>query len=254
MLASASIIPSSAFRIPNSEFLILNLTGVCMATILIIEDDAEIAALVRDYLMLADFDVVVASNGADGLEAAGVADLILLDIMLPGINGYSVLKELRETSDIPVILLSARSEDIDKIRGLGLGADDYIQKPFSPGELVARVKAHLSRFERLTSKARVQKLAARGLEVDREDRRVFVHGEECSLTPKEFDILLFLMENPNRVFSKEDLFEHVWGLEALGDGDTVVVHVRRLREKIEPEPQNPQYIETVWGAGYRFRV
>ena len=225
-----------------------------MPKILIIEDDHEIAALERDYLQMAGFEVVLADNGIAGLEAAKNADLVVLDIMLPGLDGFAVLKKLRETLDIPVILLSALSEDIDKIRGLGLGADDYIQKPFSPGELVARVRAHLSRFERLTAGAKNHKMSVRGLEVDREDRRVFVRGNECSLTPKEFDILLFLMENPNRVFSKEDLFERVWGLDALGDGDTVVVHVRRLREKIEPEPQNPQYVETVWGAGYRFRI
>ena len=225
-----------------------------MPKILIIEDDAEIAALQRDYLLMAGFEVDIAGDGISGLGAAASADLVILDIMLPGIDGFAVLRKLRETSDIPVLLLSARGEDIDKIRGLGLGADDYIQKPFSPGELVARVKAHLARFERLTSKKTTPKLAVRGLEIDREGRCVYLHGEECNLTPKEFDILLFLMENPNRVYSKEDLFERVWGLEALGDGDTVVVHVRRLREKIEPEPQNPQYVETVWGAGYRFRI
>ena len=225
-----------------------------MPKVLIVEDDAEIAALERDYLVMSGFETVIASSGTDGLEAAKTADLVVLDIMLPGLDGFEVLRELRKTSDIPVILLSARGEDIDKIRGLGLGADDYMLKPFSPGELVARVRAHLSRFERLTAKTINHKLAVRGLEVDREDRRVFLHGKECSLTPKEFEILLFLMENPNRVYSKDDLFERIWGLEALGDGDTVVVHVRRLREKIEPEPQNPQYVETVWGAGYRFRV
>jgi DNA-binding response OmpR family regulator len=226
-----------------------------MHKILIIEDDPEIAALERDYLQMSGFETVLAENGIQGLEYAKAADLVVLDIMLPGIDGFEVLKELRGSSDIPVILLSARSEDIDKIRGLGMGADDYIQKPFSPGELVARVRAHLSRYERLTSKTAAKpKLAVRGLEVDREDRRVYVHGKECSLTPKEFDILLFMMENPNRVFSKDDLFERVWGLEAFGDSDTVVVHVRRLREKIEADPQNPQYVETVWGAGYRFRV
>jgi len=229
-----------------------------MTRILIIEDDAEIAALQRDYLQIAGYDVDVRANGPEGLEAAKDADLIILDIMLPQMDGFEVLKKLRETSETPVILLSALSEDIDKIRGLGLGADDYMQKPFSPGELVARVKAHLSRFERLTlvsaSKERSTKLSVRGLEIDREDRRVTVHGNECTLTPKEFEILLFLMENPNRVYSKDELFERVWGLEALGDGDTVVVHVRRLREKVEPEPQNPQYVETVWGVGYRFRI
>jgi len=228
-----------------------------MAKILIIEDDAEIAALQRDYLLASGFDVEIAGNGASGLLEAADADLVILDIMLPGIDGFEVLRRLRETSDIPVIMLSARGEDIDKIRGLGLGADDYMQKPFSPGELVARVKAHLSRFERLTSYSkpvRGARLSVRGLELCREDRSVTVHGAECSLTPKEFEILLFLMENPNRVYSKDELFERIWGLDALGEGDTVVVHVRRLREKIELEPQNPQYVETVWGVGYRFRV
>jgi len=225
-----------------------------MPNILIIEDDPEIAALQRDYLQMAGFEVVIASTGIEGLDASGTADLVILDIMLPGIDGFAVLSKLREKSDIPVIMLTARGEDIDKIRGLGMGADDYMQKPFSPGELVARVRAHLSRFERLTSKAKNPKLTVRGLEVGREDRSVFLHGKEINLTPKEFEILLFLMDNPNRVYSKDELFERVWGLEALGDGDTVVVHIRRLREKIEPEPQNPQFVETVWGAGYRFRI
>jgi DNA-binding response OmpR family regulator len=222
-----------------------------------VEDDAEIAALERDYLQVAGFGVTIAPDGASGLEAAKAGfDLVILDIMLPGLDGFAVLKKLREQSDVPVILLSARGEDIDKIRGLGLGADDYMQKPFSPGELVARVRAHLARFERLTSGSgpRRAALQVRGLEADGENRRVLVHGKEVPLTPKEFDILLFLMENPNRVYSKEELFERVWGLEALGDSDTVVVHIRRLREKIERDAQNPQYVETVWGAGYRFRV
>ena len=230
-----------------------------MPRVLIIEDDPEIAALERDYLQMAGYEAILTGNGQEGLEAAQNADLVLLDIMLPGQDGFEVIKMLRETSDIPVIFLSARGEDIDKIRGLGLGADDYMQKPFSPGELMARVRAHLTRYERLTSKTgrpgtNNPKLAIRGLEVDRKARRVHVYGEERFLTPKEFDILLFLMENPNHIYSKEDLFERVWGLAALGDSDTVVVHVRRLREKIEPEPQSPQYVETVWGAGYRFRI
>jgi DNA-binding response OmpR family regulator len=226
-----------------------------MPKIVIIEDDPEIAELERDYLQISGYEIEIARDGVAGLNAAKNADLVILDIMLPGMDGFTVLRELRSASDIPVIILSARGEDFDKIRGLGLGADDYMQKPFSPGELVARVQAHLGRFERLTSKAKKTKLFdVRGLEIDSEDRRVLVHGKECNLTPKEFDILLFLVENPNRVYSKEDLFEHIWGVESLGDSDTVVVHVRRLREKIEPEPQNPQYIETVWGAGYRFRV
>ena len=236
-----------------------------MSRILIIEDDQEIAALQKDYLSMSGYDVNIASNAADGLSAADEADLIILDIMLPDIDGFKVLEKLRERSDIPVILLSAKTEDIDKIRGLGLGADDYIQKPFSPSELVARVKAHLQRYERLTQKQSNGQqngeltrtpipMNIRGLEVNPLERSVEVFGKKCSLTPKEFDILVFLMENPNRVFSKEGLYERIWGLDSYGDADAVTVHVRRLREKIEPEPQNPQYVETVWGVGYKFRM
>ena len=228
-----------------------------MQKILIIEDDPEIAKLQRDYLLISGFDVVLAFGGAEGLNAADDADLIILDIMLPDMDGFAVLEKLREKSDIPVIMLSAKSEDIDKIRGLGLGADDYMQKPFSPSELVARVKAHLARFERLTQINGVKKtplLAIRGIEINKEERSVQVNGKPCSLTPKEFDILIFLMENPNRVFSKEHLYERIWGMESYGDTDAVTVHIRRLREKIEPEPNNPQFVETVWGVGYKFRV
>lgn len=230
-----------------------------MSRILIIEDDAEIAALERDYLTIGGFDADIAADGLEGLRlaASGQYDLVVLDIMLPGLDGFAVLKRLRESGELPVILLSARGDDIDKIRGLGLGADDYMQKPFSPNELVARVRAHLARFERLTGRIgrpAVSRLEVRGLTIDREDRRVTVHGQERTLTPREFDLLLFLAQNPNRVFGKEELFEKLWGLEALGESSTVVVHVRRLREKIEIDPQNPQYLETVWGVGYRFRV
>ena len=230
-----------------------------MSKILIIEDDHEIACLERDYLAINGFEAEIKQDGISGLQAAlsGAFDLVVLDVMLPGIDGFLALKKLREEMDIPVIMLSARGEDIDKIRGLGLGADDYMLKPFSPSELVARVRAHLARYQRLTGKTGGDKrllVEMHGLTIDREDRRVFVQGTEKALTPKEFDILLFLAESPNRVFSKEDLFEKVWGLEVIGDSGTVVVHIRKLREKIEPDPQNPQYIETVWGAGYRFRL
>ncbi len=230
-----------------------------MSRVLIIEDDQEIAALERDYLAINGFEAEIRADGISGLQAAldGGFDLVVLDVMLPGLDGFSVLKKLREGLDIPVIMLSARGEDIDKIRGLGLGADDYMLKPFSPGELVARVRAHLARYERLTGRNGGEKrtlIEARGLSIDKQDRRVFFQGGEKSLTPKEFDILLFLAESPNRVFGKEELFEKVWGLEAMGDSGTVVVHVRKLREKIEPDPQNPQFIETVWGTGYRFRM
>ncbi|MDR1735449.1 MAG: response regulator transcription factor [Oscillospiraceae bacterium] len=226
--------------------------------VLIIEDDPEIAALERDYLHIHGYCVSLAATGAQGLALlrGEPFDLVILDIMLPGMDGFAVLKEARGFTDIPVLLVSARGEDIDKIRGLGLGADDYIQKPFSPGELVARVGAHLARYRRLTEKGgKRREITVRGLRVDIDDRRVFApDGAEISLTAKEFDVLSFLIENPNRVWSKEDLFERVWGLEALGDSGTVVVHIKKIREKIELDPAAPQYIETVWGAGYRFRV
>jgi len=235
-----------------------------MNNILIIEDEPEIAALQRDYLEISGYCVTIAGSGDEGLKYIKDNDLVILDIMLPGMDGFEILRRIRETSNIPVIMLSARSEDIDKIRGLGLGADDYMQKPFSPGELIARVKAHLARYDRLTGGAsntayeqgrkRSGIIVIRGLEINKDERTVTLNDNVFNLTPKEYDILLFLMENPNRVYSKDDLFERIWGLEAFGDGDTVVVHVRRLREKIEPDPKNPKYIETVWGAGYKFRV
>lgn len=229
-----------------------------MSRILIIEDEQEIAALERDYLVASGYTVELCRDGVTGLQEALTEkyDLVVLDIMLPGLDGFSVMLKLREKIDVPVIILSAKSEDIDKIRGLGLGADDYMLKPFSPSELVARVRAHISRYDRLTGKRQADlrpTIEIRGLFIDKNDRRVTVRGVEAQLTPKEYDILLFLAESPNRVFSKEELFERIWGQEALGDIGTVVVHVRRLREKIEPDPQSPQYIETVWGAGYRMR-
>ena len=229
-----------------------------MNRVLVIEDEPEIATLERDYLVANGYEVELRRDGVSGLNEAlsGLYDLIVLDIMLPGMDGFAVLLHLREKIDAPVIILSAKSEDIDKIRGLGLGADDYMLKPFSPSELVARVRAHISRYDRLTGKRKADErftVELRNLFIDKNDRRVTVHGAEVQLTPKEYDILLFLAESPNRVFSKEELFERVWGQEALGDIGTVVVHVRRLREKIEQDPQNPQYIETVWGAGYRMR-
>jgi DNA-binding response OmpR family regulator len=229
--------------------------------ILIIEDDAEIAALERDYLVINGYEADVAGSGARGLALLREKeyDLVILDVMLPGMDGFETLQAIREFRDIPVLIVSARGEDVDKIRGLGLGADDYIQKPFSPGELVARVGAHLARYRRLTEKGetvapRRHVLTIRGLRIDLDDRRVTRGGAEIPLTAREFDLLAFLAQNPNRVWSKEDLFESVWGMDAMGDSGTVVVHIKKIREKIELDPQNPQYIETVWGAGYRLRV
>jgi len=227
--------------------------------ILIVEDDAEIAALVRDYLDIHGYRSAWADGGMKGLHMGqeGDFDLMILDIMLPGIDGFEVLRELRKTSDMPVLILSARTDDIDKIRGLGLGADDYLQKPFSPGELVARVGAHLARYQRLTEKnrpVRRREIAIRDLKLDLDARQVFLRGRELPFTVKEFDMLAFFAQNPNRVFSKDQLFERIWELEAAGDAGTVVVHIKNIREKLELDPKKPQFIETVWGAGYRLRV
>ncbi|GAV25227.1 DNA-binding response regulator [Carboxydothermus islandicus] len=226
-----------------------------MKKVLIIEDDRSIAELERDYLEVAGFLAEIAVHGDQGLKKAleEEYDLILLDLMLPGIDGFEVLRAIRAQKDTPVLLVSARKEDIDKIRGLGLGADDYITKPFSPSELVARVKAHIARYERLTGGRKNQDLLEfPGLVIDTAGRRVFVEEKEVILTGKEYDLLLFLAKHPNRVFSKEALFERIWGMDSLGDLSTVTVHIRKLREKIEKDPSNPQYIETIWGVGYRF--
>jgi DNA-binding response OmpR family regulator len=229
-----------------------------MKRILIIEDETSIAELERDYLEINGFSVHMEHSGDRGLEAAlgGGYDLIILDLMLPKVDGFEICRSIRSEQNIPILLVSAKKEDIDKIRGLGLGADDYIIKPFSPGELVARVKAHLSRYERLLGHkdAMQETIRIRGLHIDKSARRVFVNNKEVVFTAKEFDLLSCLASSPNRVFSKDQLFELIWGMEAMGDNATVTVHIRKLREKIELDPSNPQYIETVWGAGYRFKV
>lgn len=228
-----------------------------MTKILIIEDDADIAAIERDYLEIENFSVDIAADGVSGLEKGlnGGYDLILLDLMLPGIDGFSVCRRLRESLDIPILMVTARREDIDKIRGLGLGADDYIEKPFSPGVLVARIKAHLSRYRRLTGPEEVKsEITLGGVRLNTDTHRVYVDGSEVELKNKEYELLLFLMLNVDTVFSREQLYERIWGLDAMGDNATVVVHINRLREKIEKDPSAPIYIQTVWGAGYRFKA
>jgi len=229
-----------------------------MTSILIIEDDQSIAELERDYLQINGFSVDIATTGPSGLKKAKTNsyDLIILDVMLPGIDGFKICRQLRDEMDIPILMISARTEDDDKIRGLGLGADDYITKPFSPGELVARVKSHLARFSRLTKSEdqdRRNIIELRGLRIDPISRQVFVNKKEITLTAKEFDILEMLCRNPNRVFSKENIFETIWGEEVYGEISTITVHIRKIREKIEHDPSQPQYIETVWGVGYRFK-
>ena len=229
-----------------------------MSKILIVEDEVAIAELEKDYLELSGFDVVMQHTGDAGLKAAlnEDFDLIILDLMLPNVDGFEICKKVREKKNTPIIMVSAKKEDIDKIRGLGLGADDYMTKPFSPSELVARVKAHLARYERLVGsgvKAN-EIIEIRGIKIDKTARRVYVNGEEKAFTTKEFDLLTFLAENPNHVFTKEELFNKIWDMESIGDIATVTVHIKKIREKIEFNTSKPQYIETIWGVGYRFKV
>lgn len=229
-----------------------------MSKILIIEDELAIAELEKDYLELSGFEVFIESTGDAGLEKAIKEDfdLIIIDLMLPGIDGFEICKKIRDTKNIPILMVSAKKDDIDKIRGLGLGADDYITKPFSPSELVARVKAHLARYERLLGNniKENEVIEIRGIKIDKTARRVYVNGEEKSFTTKEFDLLTFLAENPNHVYTKEELFQEIWDMESIGDIATVTVHIKKIREKIEFNTSKPQYIETIWGVGYRFKV
>ncbi len=226
--------------------------------ILIIEDEESIAELEKDYLELSGFEVQIENSGDIGLKVALEKDfnLILLDLMLPEIDGFEICKQVREKKNTPILMVSAKKDDIDKIRGLGLGADDYITKPFSPSEMVARVKAHLARYERLIGSG-VQEneiIEIRGLKIDKTARRVYLNGEEKIFTTKEFDLLTFLAQNPNRVFSKEELFKKIWDMDSVGEIATVTVHIKKIREKIEFSTAKPQYIETIWGVGYRFKV
>lgn len=230
-----------------------------MSRILIIEDEEAIADLERDYLELSDFQVDICNSGDEGLKTAlaGDYDLVILDLMLPGMDGFEVCRHIREEKNIPILMVSAKKDDIDKIRGLGLGADDYMTKPFSPSELVARVKAHMARYERLVSispKMQNDIVEIRGIRIDKTARRVYVDGVEKNFTTKEFDLLTFLAENPNHVFTKEDLFREIWDMDSIGDIATVTVHIKKIREKIEQDTAKPQYIETIWGVGYRFKV
>ena len=229
-----------------------------MSKILIVEDEESIAELEKDYLELSGFEVEIENDGSSGLDKALKEDydLLILDLMLPGTDGFEICKRVREVKNTPIIMVSAKKEDIDKIRGLGLGADDYMTKPFSPSELVARVKAHMERYNRLVGSGAVKNdvIEIRGIKIDKTARRVWVNGEETTFTTKEFDLLTFLAENPNRVFTKDELFREIWAMESVGDIATVTVHIKKIREKIEFNTAKPQYIETIWGVGYRFKV
>lgn len=229
-----------------------------MSRILIVEDEVAIADLEKDYLELSGFEVEVENDGTSGLARALAEDfdLFILDLMLPGIDGFEICKRIREKKNTPILMVSAKKDDIDKIRGLGLGADDYVTKPFSPSELVARVKAHLARYERLIGRATPENdiVEIRGIKIDKTARRVWVNGEEKQFTTKEFDLLTFLAENPNHVFTKEELFKEIWNMDSVGDIATVTVHIKKIREKIEMNTAKPQYIETIWGVGYRFKL
>ena len=233
-----------------------------MAKILIVEDDEEIALLERDYLEVSGYEVEVKQDGIGvvSMVVEGDYDLLILDLMLPGMSGYDICREIREKKELPILMVTAKTETIDKIRGLGLGADDYIEKPFDPAELIARVQARLKRFQRLTQMGTQeknedeQKIIIGHIEIRVKSWKVYKNGEEIKFPHREFELLKFLAMNPNIVFSKEHLFERIWGYDYVGDSATVTVHINRIREKIEDDPKNPKIIETVWGAGYRLNM
>ena len=229
-----------------------------MSRILIVEDEVAIADLEKDYLELSGFEVEIENDGRSGLNRALTEefDLFILDLMLPEVDGFEICRQIREKKNTPILMVSAKKDDIDKIRGLGLGADDYVTKPFSPSELVARVKAHLARYERLIGSNVPENdiVEIRGIRIDKTARRVYVDGVEKTFTTKEFDLLTFLAENPNHVYTKEELFREIWDMDSIGDIATVTVHIKKIREKIEKDTAKPQYIETIWGVGYRFKV
>lgn len=228
-----------------------------MKKILIVEDDQNIAELERDYLKLNGYEADIETDGrkAAPLALSGNYALLIVDLMLPGKNGFEIIKEVRQKLEVPIIVVSARTDDIDKIRGLDFGADDYMTKPFSPAELAARVKSHINRYERLrVNAAPLETISVRGLEINTTSHKVFVNGSEVQMTAKEYELLLFMVSNPNIVFSKEHLFDSIWGQDYYGDLATVPVHIQKIRKKIERDPSNPEFIETLWGTGYRFNA
>ena len=229
-----------------------------MSKILLVEDEEAIAEFDKDYLELSGFEVTIEMEGNAGLQRALSEDfdMIILDVMLPGMDGFEICERIRQEQNTPILMVSAKKEEYDKIHGLGLGADDYITKPFSPSELVARVKAHMARYDRLigSSAEDNEVIKIRGIKIDKTAHRVWVNGEEKQLTTKEFELLTFLAEHPNHVYSKEELFKDIWNMDSIGDIATVTVHIKKLREKIEINSNKPQFIETIWGVGYRFKM
>lgn len=224
--------------------------------ILIVEDDLNILHLEKDYLEANDYTVTAVTDGAEGLKLAlsDSFNLIILDIMLAHIDGLEICRRVRKVSNVPILLVSAKKDEMDKIMGLGIGADDYIVKPFSPSELVARVTAHINRYERLTNTQDKTNtiIEIDSLKIDKESRRVYVNGNEITFTNKEFDLLAYLAESPDKVFSKEELFRIIWGYDSMGETSTVTVHVNRIRDKLFSQDKNFEYVNTVWGKGYRF--
>ena len=229
-----------------------------MSTILVCDDDKDIVDAIDIYLTQEGYQVLKAYNGEEAIKVLKEkeVDLLIIDVMMPRLDGIRATLKIREEMSLPIIILSAKSEDADKILGLNIGADDYMTKPFSPSELVARVKAHLARYDRLVGNGKKENdvVEIRGIKIDKTARRVWVNGEEKQFTTKEFDLLTFLAENPNRVFTKEELFREIWDMESIGDIATVTVHIKKIREKIEFNTAKPQYIETIWGVGYRFKA
>ena len=229
-----------------------------MQYILIADDNEDIREVLSTYVVKEGFEPIVAEDGIEAFETFKKCNpaVVLLDIMMPGLDGYKVCQKIREISQVPIILITAKGEDYERVMGLDIGADDYITKPFSPSELVARVKAHLARYERLIGSSVETRniIEIRGIKIDKDARRVWVNEEEKAFTSKEFDLLCFLAENPNRVYTKEELFKEIWDMESIGDIATVTVHIKKIREKIEFNTAKPQYIETIWGVGYRFKV
>lgn len=227
-----------------------------MSKILIVEDDKEIAMLQKDYLTMNGYQVDILNDCIDVIQKVMTNDysLVILDVMLPSGSGLDVCRDLRLQTEIPILMVTAKGDSTDIIRGLGLGADDYISKPFDPSELVARVKTHINRYVKYQGNSNEDVITIGNVRILLKSWRVFKNGIEIKLPNREYSLLAFLATNPNVVFTKEQLFEKIWGYDYMGDSATITVHINRIREKIEEDAKNPQIIETIWGAGYRLNL